>query len=62
MPDITMCTNDDCPLSYTCWRFNCPPAKYSQSYPKFDPQIDEVVGKVECEFYIEFPESKIVSK
>lgn len=20
MPDITMCTNKDCPLSYSCWR------------------------------------------
>ena len=52
MPDITMCTNDECPLSYTCWRFNCPPAKYAQSYQRFEPQIDEVLEEAVCEFYI----------
>ena len=52
MPDITMCTNQDCPLSYSCWRFNCPPSQYQQSYAKFEPTIDEVV---ECEMYLEVP-------
>ena len=56
MPDITMCKNDDCPLSYSCWRFNCPPSQYVQSYQKFEPQIDEVLDEVECNYYIKPPD------
>ena len=58
MPDITMCTNEDCPLSYSCWRFNCPPSQYAQSYHKFEPQIDEVLDEVECKMYLETPDSE----
>ena len=58
MPDITMCTNKDCPLSYSCWRFNCTPNKYRQSYAKFEPKIDEVLYKIECKFYLETPNSE----
>jgi len=54
MTDITMCTNKDCPLSYSCWRFNCPPSQYQQSYAKFEPKVDEV----ECEMYLETPNSE----
>jgi hypothetical protein len=55
MPDITMCTNEECPLSYSCWRFNCPPSQHAQSYQKIEPQIDEVLDEVECKFYIKPP-------
>jgi len=58
MPDITMCTNEDCPLSYSCWRFNCPPSQYNQSYAKFEPQIDEVLDEVECKMYLETPNNE----
>ena len=47
-----MCTNEVCPLSYSCWRFNCPPSQYQQSYAKFEPQIDEVLDEVECKMYL----------
>ncbi len=58
MPDITMCTNEDCPISYSCWRFNCPPSKYAQSYQKFEPKIDEVLDEVECKMYLETPNNE----
>jgi hypothetical protein len=58
MPDIIMCNNQDCPLSYSCWRFNCPPSQHQQSYQKFEPQIDEVLGEVECKMYLETPNSE----
>jgi hypothetical protein len=51
MPDITICTNENCPLSNICWRFICPPSKYQQSYAKFEPQVD----KTNCEMYFEKP-------
>ena len=58
MPDITMCTNEDCPLSYSCWRFNCPPSQYAQSYHKFEPQIYDVLNMIRCEMYLEIPNSE----
>ena len=58
MPDITMCTNEDCPLSYSCWRFNCPPSQYQQSYAKFEPKIDEVLDEIECKMFLETPNSE----
>ena len=58
MPDITMCTNEDCPLSCSCWRFNCPPSQYAQSYHKFEPHIDDVSGEVKCIMYLETPDSE----
>lgn len=51
MPDITMCSNNDCPLSESCYRFKCTPNEYWQSYSKFTPT--EVDDTVECEYYIE---------
>lgn len=56
MPDITMCTNEDCPLSFHCWRFNCPPSNYAQSYVKFQPNEDEALDEVECKMYLAVPE------
>ena len=58
MPDITMCINEECPLSNSCWRFNCPPSEFKQSYDKFEPQIDEVLDKVECKMYLQTPNSE----
>jgi hypothetical protein len=52
MPDISMCSNDECPLSKTCYRFNAKPSEYRQSYTRFTPKIDEVLDEVECDYYI----------
>lgn len=58
MPDITICVNDDCPLSYSCWRFNCPPSQYRQSYTMCKPEINEVLDEVDCKMYLETPNNK----
>ena len=55
MPDITMCTNNDCEMSYSCWRFNCPPREHGQSYASFEPKVDTELDEVECDLFIEFP-------
>ena len=55
MPDITKCTNSDCPLSDTCWRFTCIPSQYIQSYSMFEPKIDEVLDELECDMYLDKP-------
>lgn len=39
MANLTMCSNKECPLSSTCYRFHAKPNVYSQSYllePKKD--------------------------
>lgn len=42
-----MCLDDECPLSWNCWRFNAPPKPLNQSY--FSPtRFDDE----ECEYYL----------
>jgi hypothetical protein len=48
MPDITMCTNNECWLSPNCYRFKATPS-HTQSYAKFEPS--NINGKY-CAFYI----------
>jgi hypothetical protein len=55
MPDITMCTNQDCPLQDTCWRLNCPPARENQAYQRFEGSEDENENFL-CDFFIPFPD------
>lgn len=45
MPDISMCLNDSCVLSNTCYRFKAKPNTI-QSYSEFKPK-DNV-----CDYYI----------
>jgi hypothetical protein len=53
-----MCTNNYCPLSVSCRRFNSKPSE-NQSYQRFEPSWeDEVLDEVECSFYLE-PKDKI---
>ena len=55
MPDITMCKNDNCPLTVSCYRYNATPSQRLQSYDYFEPIIDEVLDEVECKMYLETP-------
>lgn len=32
MPDIAMCTGDDCPVKENCWRFLAPPDRYQSQF------------------------------
>ena len=34
MPDITMCSNNNCPLKHNCYRFMANPSQW-QSYAEF---------------------------
>lgn len=52
MPDITMCANDKCSLSWNCWRFNAPKSIH-QSMDSFSPDAD---GK--CEMYLDMDERR----
>jgi len=60
MPDITMCTNEECPKADLCWRFGCPPSQYRQSYAEFKFEI--VNDDVECDYFIEYPTFKDKTK
>lgn len=49
MPDITMCTGEDCPLKGTCHRATATP---SELQPYFvDPPFKEKMGGAECAYY-----------
>lgn len=37
MPDISMCTNKNCPLRMNCFRYTAIPDMYWQSYCMFVP-------------------------
>ena len=37
MPDIMMCSNDECPSRGSCYRFLATPSAHRQSYSKFVP-------------------------
>lgn len=52
MPDISMCTNKECPLSNDCFRFMAEPNPYRQSYNRFEPKVNEETKKLECEHFI----------
>lgn len=39
MPDITLCTNDDCPLKDSCYRHTAKPDPIWQSYAHFEPKM-----------------------
>ena len=38
MPDITLCSNETCPINYKCYRFLAEPNKHWQSYSYFIPE------------------------
>lgn len=44
MPDITMCSGNDCPLKENCYRYKAKPSEFRQSYfihPPYDKQKNE---------------------
>lgn len=50
MPDITMCSGEDCPLKATCYRYKAKPSDYCQSYFTESP-YDAKENK--CNYYWE---------
>jgi hypothetical protein len=55
MSDITMCTDQDCPMQDSCRRLNAPPDLHRQSYQDFKFNYDEFENNnnYQCEFYID---------
>lgn len=53
MADITMCTDKQCPLNMTCYRYNATPSNY-QSYFSVSPRDTAVSNTVKCDHYWEF--------
>lgn len=47
MPDISMCSGDNCPIKAECFRFTAVPSEYVQAYFTAVP-YDEKTG---CEFF-----------
>ncbi len=45
MPDISMCSNKQCPLANRCYRGIAIPNPYRQSYTEFD--------HIGCEYFID---------
>lgn len=48
MPDITKCSNNDCPLRHSCYRYQASDSQ-RQSYAKFEFTIN--AGKYSCNYY-----------
>ena len=46
MPDIAMCSGDDCPLKEMCYRYTAEPDKHMQTY-LLEPPYEN--GK--CDYY-----------
>jgi hypothetical protein len=49
MPDVTMCSGNNCELSSICYRYKAEPSKFRQSY--FCKPPNEVL---ECEYFCEY--------
>lgn len=47
MPDISMCSNNDCTIKDSCYRFTAKPTEYWQSYTLFKQELNE-----SCEYFI----------
>lgn len=59
MPDITMCTGENCSLKETCYRNKATPCEYRQSYFIKPPYtINQERGEHSCELYWELKERK----
>lgn len=55
MPDITLCTDNKCPMRNECYCFRAKPSKWGQSYFAESPLKD---GK--CEYFFPLEEGMIL--
>lgn len=60
MPDITKCTNDECSLKETCYRWTSIPSEYSQAFVKYETIMDEQMER--CDYYIDIDTRKLNTK
>jgi hypothetical protein len=54
MPDISKCTNENCPLKTTCYRYTCKPDRWGQAYTEFEFKVDTAAFEysVSCDYYM----------
>ena len=52
MPDISMCSNDECPLKNSCYRFMATPSEYMQSYTKFNFEVKN--NHIMCNHFVKY--------
>jgi hypothetical protein len=57
MPDITMCSNNECPLKENCYRFKAIPSDW-QSYSSFNPVKDNKY-QYTCDHFMKIHEKQI---
>jgi len=57
MPDISMCTNNECPLKETCYRFKAMPSHW-QAYSSFTPIKDDK-DQYTCDYFMKIYEKQI---
>jgi hypothetical protein len=51
MPDISICSSEECPLKKKCYRSQAKPSEYWQAYSDFSEALNE--DKTECEYFME---------
>jgi hypothetical protein len=47
MPDMSICTGNDCPLKDSCYRYKAKAGEYMQSYIEAPYNVEEA----KCDFY-----------
>ncbi|MDQ4121683.1 MAG: hypothetical protein M3209_09585 [Acidobacteriota bacterium] len=48
MPDIAMCSRDDCPMKRNCYRYRAVPTPNWQTYAFFEPESEN-----ECDGFMQ---------
>lgn len=51
MPDITLCTGEDCEVKESCYRFTAEPNEYRQAYFSLTPFMVINCNQV-CNYYV----------
>ena len=57
MPDITMCSNRECPLRSGCYRYRAVPNGDWQSYSGFNHRI---AGDTGCQYFVNLREGDVL--
>ena len=50
MADITMCTDEECPMKHLCYRYTAPACPYRQAYFVKSPKRKKLDG-YDCDYF-----------
>ena len=50
MADITKCSDEECPMKETCYRYTAKANEYRQSYFTNSPKVKKLTG-YDCDYY-----------